>query len=68
MCVCVCVLSLVHAYPRVLRLIRLLKLVRMAKLARVVAALEEEYEVSPTVLRLFKLSFQVMDGVMGGDV
>jgi len=42
---------------RILRLIRLLKLMRMAKLAMLITILEEEYSVSPTLIRMIKLTF-----------
>eukprot|EP00935_MAST-01C_sp_MAST-1C-sp1_P000912 g912.t1 len=44
---------------RVLRLVRLVKMVRVLKLAKAVSVLEEEFDVSPTLIRLAKLCMQM---------
>jgi len=44
---------------RVMRLARLLKLARLAKLGHVIATIEDEYDISPSVLQLIKLAFQM---------
>jgi len=44
---------------RILRLARLLKLTRLAKLDHVITMIEDEYDISPAVMALFKLSFKM---------
>jgi len=44
---------------RVLRLLRLVKILRLAKLARIVTMLEDDYDLSPAAVRMFKLGFQM---------
>jgi hypothetical protein len=44
---------------RIIRLVRLLKLARVMKLGKLIAVLEDEMDVSPTLIRLSKLAFQM---------